>query len=125
MDDYINRNELITKLEMALDATRADAKKAEKECNKPFYLFLTGALEAFWGCKTSAQSMKAADVRENVRGEWVEREVFDIHDVSIEEWQSAQCSICGQYHTTPHRYCFKNFNFCPWCGADIRGEKDG
>ena len=69
-----------------------------------------------------------ADVRENIKGEWVEKDVTSLDDELddenvIDEWQSAKCSICGRYHTTPYLYCFNNYNYCPHCGADMRGEK--
>lgn len=50
-----------------------------------------------------------ADVRENVRGEWIDRG----KDMTI-RWQ---CSECGRRDT--HIY-----NFCPNCGADMRGDND-
>ena len=62
------------------------------------------------------------DAVEVVRGEWTEREVLE--DTVINEWQSARCSECGKYHTTPYMYYFDNFNFCPNCGADMRGKDD-
>ena len=36
------------------------------------------------------------------------------------EWIDELCSICGQYV-----YSGDTNNFCPNCGADMRGEKDG
>lgn len=46
----------------------------------------------------------AADVRENVRGEWV-------------RWaRSDECSVCG-YDTGRYEM---GSNFCPNCGADMR-----
>ena len=65
------------------------------------------------------EEVPSADVQENVRGAWEEKEVND--EVAIEEWQSACCSVCGKYHTTPYMYYFDDFNFCPNCGADMRG----
>lgn len=58
------------------------------------------------------------------KGKWNERSVFDAKDMGMEEMQSAKCSVCGRYHTTPYLYFFDNFNFCPNCGADMRGEQD-
>lgn len=63
------------------------------------------------------------------QGEWTEREVFrsDDNDTSnpiIDDWQSAKCSVCGKYHTTPYLYYFDNFNFCPNCGAQMKGVDD-
>jgi hypothetical protein len=50
-------------------------------------------------------------------GEWLEKEV--ISDKAIDEWQSARCSVCDRYHTTPYMYYFTEYNFCPNCGAKI------
>lgn len=54
-------------------------------------------------------------IEERKTGEWEEREVSS--DKVIDEWQSARCSVCGKYHTTPYMYFFDDFNFCPNCGA--------
>lgn len=50
-------------------------------------------------------------------GEWLEKEV--ISDKVIEEWQSARCSVCDKYHTTPYMYYFSRYNYCPNCGAKM------
>ena len=57
-------------------------------------------------------------IEERKKGKWLEREVSD--SKCIEEWQSAKCSVCGRYHTTPYMYFFHEDNFCPNCGADMR-----
>lgn len=36
----------------------------------------------------------------------------------IDEGTNYACSEC-------HRGCWVNSNYCPWCGADMRGEQDG
>lgn len=53
---------------------------------------------------------------------WIECEVFDNKEANahIDRWQSAKCSNCGTYHTTPYMYYFKKFKFCPNCGAAMR-----
>lgn len=63
------------------------------------------------------------------RGEWQEKEIFgeyndDVHHY-VSEWQSARCSVCGKYHTTPYMYYFDEYNFCPNCGARMKGADDG
>ena len=61
------------------------------------------------------------------RGKWEEKSTFDVDESGeqiIQEWQSARCSVCGKYHTTPYMYYFDVYNFCPNCGADMRGEKE-
>ena len=67
-----------------------------------------------------------ADVVEVLHGKWEECEIVqeDGDYKIIEEWQSARCSVCGKYHTTPYMYHFDHFNYCPNCGADMRGETD-
>ena len=51
-----------------------------------------------------------ADVRENVKGEWIE--ITD-KDAPI----TYACSVCGA------GIDYRGFaNFCPNCGADMRGE---
>lgn len=52
--------------------------------------------------------------------DWIECTVS--YDAVIEEWQSAKCSACGSYHTTPYMYYFDNYNYCPHCGARMRGD---
>lgn len=67
----------------------------------------------------------ASEVRENVRGEWLNMErIEDDKAEYITEWQQAQCSVCHKWHTTPYMYFFTHDNFCPNCGADMRGDKE-
>lgn len=53
-------------------------------------------------------SVPAADVRPVVRGRW--------RWVGQDQWNDCyECSQCGKMNTD-------NSNFCPNCGADMRGE---
>ena len=64
-------------------------------------------------------------VRDYQYGKWEEKTFCITDDLPIiEEWQSARCSVCHKYHTTPYMYYFDNYNFCPNCGADMRGERN-
>ena len=69
--------------------------------------------------------MAIESLGKTVCGEWEECEVVQESgdEPIIDEWQSARCSICGKYHTTPYMYYFDNFNYCPNCGARM-GAKD-
>ena len=60
---------------------------------------------------------------ERKNGKWEEKQVLDDADYGIPQWQSAKCSVCGKYHTTPYLYSFSDYPYCPHCGADMRGEK--
>ena len=57
---------------------------------------------------------------ERKTGKWEERGVSS--ENVIDAWQSARCSVCGLYHTTPYLYYFNSYNYCPNCGADMRDE---
>ena len=72
-----------------------------------------------------ADILERADV-DRPQGEWIEKTKFHNadDDTIIEEWQSAKCSVCGKYHTTPYLYCFDNYNYCPNCGCRMKGADD-
>ena len=70
------------------------------------------------------EEVPSADVIERKRGEWIEKEVVDYEETTITQWQSACCSICGKYHTTPYLYYFDDFNYCPNYGSDMRKESE-
>ena len=53
-----------------------------------------------------------ADVRENVRGEWIPDCEYDGED----DWYFWTCSECNYDSDEQYR-------FCPNCGADMRGDK--
>ncbi len=62
---------------------------------------------------------------ERQQGEWLERNVIqDRRDAMIPEWQSAKCSVCGKYHTTPYMYYFTNYDYCPNCGAKMQERRE-
>lgn len=57
-------------------------------------------------------------IEELKTGQWEEREVLS--EKVIDEWQSARCSVCGRYHTTPYMYYFDEYNYCPNCGSKMK-----
>ena len=80
--------------------------------------WLGGILEAVH----ELQALPSAEP-ERKKGKWTEKEVFTSGKGKIREWQTAKCSVCGKYHTTPYLYYFGDYNFCPMCGAEMtRGE---
>ena len=62
-------------------------------------------------------NLPSADVRENVRGKWIEPQREGC--VSWDKRAYAQCSICGY-----KQYFGREKNFCPNCGADMRGDTE-
>lgn len=69
-----------------------------------------------------------SDVRENVRGEWIDSKLQQIAMRAFiekgENWKV--CSVCGTGFMIGHQYEFEKLyhdtfhNFCPNCGADMR-----
>lgn len=55
------------------------------------------------------------------QGEWQECQVFDNEDIIL-EWQTARCSVCKLYLTTPYMYSFKTYKYCPHCGSIMTTE---
>ena len=68
------------------------------------------------------KKLPVADVQPVRHGKWEERKVADKN--CIDEWQTACCSVCHKYHTTPYMYYFDNYNYCPNCGARMDGEQN-
>lgn len=73
-------------------------------------------------CRWHIDSMPTIDAESVRHGRWIEREVFETDgSADIGEWQSARCSVCGRYHTTPYSYYFTEYEFCPHCGSKMDG----
>ena len=66
--------------------------------------------ECYW---QEIEQLPTADVRENVRGEWIFKE--DRRIVDGYDWKCDQCGSWQRYTS----------NFCPHCRADMREEKEG
>lgn len=85
-------------------------------------------VDAFLGTDSIVERIKRLPSAGRPQGEWIEKEIFgeyndDVHHY-VSEWQSARCSVCGKYHTTPYAYYFDEYNFCPSCGAQMKGADD-
>ena len=96
------------------------------------YIDLNEAIDLFKGIDATMTGGWVADTLEalptiefNKEGEWYKKEIWENNDkgrvVPVEEWQSAKCSVCGRYHITPYEYYFDDFNYCPNCGAKMKG----
>ena len=79
------------------------------------------AIEA-WNRRVEPKEPKEPKERAE-NAQWTECEVFDNADYEIPQWQSARCSNCGKYHTTPYQYYFDKFPYCPFCGEKMESNK--
>lgn len=101
MDDYIKRKDALKWIVIdggasCSEYSDCEYKDTDKACSDCLY--------------ADVNKIPAADVRKNVRGEWKQIGNGDFYKCSI-------CSCGAQYG----HYA----NFCPNCGAEMRGEKDG
>lgn len=81
------------------------------------YIKREDAIKTLEGWKISGEMILAtvpsADVRENVRGEWISK----MYECSRENYdQVFCCSVCGVSND------WRRTNFCPHCGADMRSK---
>lgn len=60
----------------------------------------------------------AADVRENRHGWWIDDMPWIEQHHSLRKGLTYRCSECGHRTGT---YKHKTYNYCPNCGADMRG----
>lgn len=65
--------------------------------------------------KEQLEAIPAADVAPVVHSTWIEDEDEGYHGI--------HCLRCG--FSIPYGNVMMGYNFCPNCGADMRGERDG
>ena len=114
MDDYIKRSEVLKTLKQLLYETAIN----NVECNPSF----SEACEEIAANRIEGylSAVPAADVRENVRGKWIHTDASP-HKV--------YCSVCFGTYLHNEKWAAElpitlHPNFCPNCGADMRGEKE-
>lgn len=56
--------------------------------------------------------LKTQPTIEPSKGKWINRSL----NILYPEWELYTCSVCGKHSNS--------YNFCPHCGADMRGEDD-
>lgn len=61
--------------------------------------------------------MDAPTVEERKTGKWIP--LISTSDEKHHEWCGYQCSICGE-----RTLRLMQHNYCPFCGADMRGEQN-
>lgn len=117
MTDYISREAAITAIQKAYIDTQEGFDKAAVKIN----VGLTKALHIM-------QDLPAADVVERKKGKWTVG--ADMPPMRYRNgkpkkfWQSLRyCSVCGHEAFHDSDWGEQLFDWCPYCGADMRGER--
>ena len=103
----------------------ADALK-EKICNNVYPItdfFNSQDYGMFWtgGIEKAIDEAPTIDAEPTRHGKWKEYQRLEANIVG--ELQSAECSVCGRYHTTPYMHSYDYYEYCPWCGARMEAEE--
>ena len=97
MRDLISRQAVIDALELGLENDYVDATE--------FLTFIK-------------QLPSAEPERKN--GKWIDGMLY--HDFDESEWEKVKCSVCKNFVTKQIFYHDNKYHYCPYCGADMRGE---
>ena len=116
MSDYISRDKLKKKKKYSFQTVFGAFPKSEW-----FYKY------------EDVESIPSADVRENVHGEWIEKaedyyKAINKYGGGVDEntnyfTDDIACPKCLSKFSTIDNET-ERFNFCPNCGADMRGGKE-
>lgn len=114
--------------------------------DSPFDAFIVSGIKdcqtehiKFYNISFNCKTIEDADGRtftrseERKKGKWIEdkgQQTLMQNFIEMGEvWRV--CSVCGAGHMIGHKYAIdkayhdRHHNFCPNCGADMRGEQDG
>ena len=110
----MNRYLLVETAQKQIESHMDDQPFETYDENEAFVLGLCKAFNAL-------NRVPAADVRENVRGEW---EILD-NKLPEPDGKWVRCSVCRCSEHLEYNHANLTWKLCPSCGADMRGEKDG
>ena len=105
----------IEALNMAISALSAEGEYIKKEDTIEYLNDLFGEMYhvSFGNVLQSIDSLPTYSFPDREKGEWISREGTG---ECFPFWERHKCSKCGKYGEG-------TFNFCPNCGADMRGDK--
>ena len=126
MNDLISRQAAIDCVDSETVSTNPDHFKSSEKFIKFMedvdiasfgkWQWANGFNTALVAAKVYLEKLPSADVRENVRGEWVKNEERSAEHVEAIYCCSACCNFEAWGET-------EKYNFCPNCGADMREVK--
>ena len=112
MSDLISKSALIEDIETEIINLKMNGLKGTPRPCEELYQFIERIKE-----------QPTVEAKPVVKGEWIDKGWDGDFSWKIDGrgncWKVEECSICG------HKLCGSaKTNFCPECGADMRGEKN-
>ena len=59
---------------------------------------------------------------ERKTGKWIDGMLY--YDFDESEWEKVKCSVCENFVTKQIFYHDNKYHYCPYCGADMRGDHE-
>ncbi len=110
MAEFIEREKIINGLELSIASWSRD-------CNSSAPIIAN----AYRDILSRVKNYPTADVVEVVHGEWKEIDNIVIENGMLTvKGTTWCCNVCGEARKTLTK---PNMNYCPNCGADMRGER--
>lgn len=109
MNDYISREAAISMFAELQEL--ANKRVCDTPADSPCYMRYVTQVRERDDTVRRLRKLTAADVRPVVRGKWL----------PTKDDNKKRCSHCDVIHLIA-QYPYGNANFCPNCGADMRGE---
>ena len=119
----VKRWENIEAIDMAIEALSADAHnddliiKGAKGIQDGLYNIKDGKLSKYYAKGGIVQGYEIVPSADDVQGEWVDKEIQCNPYPPI---FCVECSACG-YRVGRETFLENTFNFCPNCGARMKG----
>ena len=126
---YTNGDELMLEIESQIRITKS--KYRELDPNDVIYNpklikskdYFDGMIDTlYWVQARVLANAPTADVREVVHGHWERHNTYHGDDTSGFIDPDWRCSECGRQANVNEWFMYDLTDFCPNCGADMRGE---
>ena len=77
-------------------------------------------VSAIFDCEDTIRALPSAEPKRK-KGKWIDGMLY--YDFDESEWEKVKCSVCENYVTKQIFYHDNKYHYCPYCGADMRGDR--
>ena len=101
MNDLINRQDAIDVFEILADKMSDEGKTVMAQA------------------VAVMKDLRSAEPKRK-KGKWIDGMLY--YDFDESEWEKVKCSVCENFVTKQIFYHNNKYHYCPYCGADMRGN---